>query len=196
MVRREGRPYRHCMGRDPRVEEPGGAYHVVTRGNGRQPIYFANWGGRLFVKLLDQTAARYGWAVLAYCLMGNHHHVVLEISEGGLSRGMCEMNGTFAKITNATLERTNHLFGRRFWSQLIEDDEYLRDACRYAVLNPERAGAIADARCWRWSSLAGTLGLVRPPAFLATRRLLEYFGHDVPEARERFAAYVEAGRGC
>ena len=68
--------------------------------------------------------------------------------------GICELNGSFAKITNRRLERTNHLFGRRFWSELIEDDDYLLAACRYVLLNPERAGAIADARCWRWSSLA------------------------------------------
>ena len=166
-----------------------------TRGNDQQPIYFANWSGRLFVRLLEQTTARYGWTVLAYCLMGNHYHVVLRISDGGFSRGMCELNGIFARISNATLERENHLFGRRFWSELIEDEAYLMNACRYVLLNPERAGVIRDARRWRWSSLAATLGHVRPPAFLATAKLLELFGGDPATARERFDGFVEEGRG-
>jgi putative transposase len=168
---------------------------VNIRGNNRRPIYFGNWSGRLFVRLLGQTAGRFGWSVLAYCLMSNHYHVVLEISEGGLSNGMCELNGVFAKLSNKAVEQQNHLFGRRFWSELIEDDAYLLTACRYVLLNPERAEAIADARCWRWSSLAATLGYVRRPPFLATAKLLEYFGGDSPAARERFARFIQEGRG-
>ena len=182
------------MRRDQRVEVAGGLYHVVTRGNDRQPIYFANWSGRLFVRLLEQTARRFDWAVLAYCLMANHYHVVLQISERGYSGGMCELNGSFAKISNARLERTNHLFGRRFWSEQIQDDEYLVTACRYVVLNPERAGAIDDARWWRWSSLGATLGYESAPSFLRTEKLLGLFGSDPRAARWHFEAFVEEGR--
>jgi putative transposase len=195
MLRRRFDSYLRGVGRAERVEVAGGLYHVNVRGNNRRPIYFGNWSGRLFVRLLGQTAARFGWSVLAYCLMTNHYHVVLEISEGGLSNGMCELNGAFAKLSNKAVERTNHLFGRRFWSELIEDDEYLLTACRYVLLNPERAGAIADARCWRWSSLAATLGYVHRPTFLAAGKLLEYFGGDSPAARERFAGFIQEGRG-
>jgi putative transposase len=182
------------MGRDPRAEEPGAFYHVGTRGNDRQPIYFANWSGRLFVRLLGQTAGRHGWTVLAYCLMSNHYHLVLQISDGGFSRGMCELNGAFAKLSNARLERSNHLFGRRFWSELIQDDDYLKTASRYVLLNPERAGATDDPVRWRWSSLAATLGYVRRPPFLATSRLLAFFGQG-PAALQNFAAFIEDGRG-
>jgi putative transposase len=190
-----GGSYVPLVGRGPRAEEPGCIYHLVTRGNDKQPIYFGNWSGRLFLRLLERTARRHGWSVLAYVLMTNHYHLVLRISERGFSRGMCELNGVFAKATNTELERSNHLFGRRFWSELIDTDEYLFEACRYVVLNPERAGAITDARLWRWSSFAATMGDVHPPAFLATGALLALFGKDPTMARERFAAYVDEGRG-
>ncbi len=53
---------------------------------------------------------------------------VLRVSEAGFSDGLCEFNGIFAKVSNQTLGRTNHLFGRRFWSEQIEDDEYFKTA--------------------------------------------------------------------
>jgi len=62
------------MGRPPRIEVPGGYYHVHTRGNDRQDIYFGNWSGRLFLRELERVVVRYGWRILAYCLMPNHYH--------------------------------------------------------------------------------------------------------------------------
>lgn len=133
--------------------------------------------------------------VLAYCLMTNHYHVVLKTSDSGLSQGMAELNGNFARLTNDTIGGSNHLFGRRFWSETIETDEYLKTACRYVMLNPERVGAVSDSRDWPWSSLAATLGTTRPPACLAVDELLKWFGGPARDARARFAAFIQDGRG-
>jgi REP-associated tyrosine transposase len=172
---------------------PDGYYHLHTRGNDRQAIYFGNWSGRLFVRELSRASRRHGWRVLAYCLMVNHYHLVLQIGDHGLSHGMCELNGRFAKISNWVNKRSNHLFGARFTSHLIEEEEYLLTACRYVLLNPVRRTG-TDPRNWRWSSMRATVGLEHPPPCLDVGWILGHFHANPQRARLEFERFVDAGR--
>src|ERR1700730_12649308 len=98
------------MGYPLREEIPGAYYHVGTRGNNRQDIY-TNDTSRLIFYLwlqilvfylwLQILAKRYGWRIVAYCLMVNHYHLVLQIGPLGLSRGMQGLNGGYARAFNA-----------------------------------------------------------------------------------------------
>jgi putative transposase len=184
------------MGRPQRIEVPGGYYHLHTRGNDRQNIYFGNWSGRLFVRELERASLRHGWRIFGYCLMTNHYHLVLQIGDGGFSRGMCELNGRFARISNWINKRSNHLFGARFRSWLIEDDAYLFESLRYTLLNPVRAqSSVKDPRNWRWSSMRATVGLDHPPALLDVGWVLGHFGRTPAHARKAFGEFVQAGIG-
>ena len=178
-----------------RIEIPGGYYHVGTRGNNKQAIYLGNDDRRLFLLLLARTVRRHGWKILAYCLMTNHYHLVLQIGEGGLSRGMCELNGGYAVGFNARHGRSNHLFGRRYWDEPIESDSHLYETCRYTVLNPERAGLVRHPGDWLWSSYRATAGLELSPAFLAAGEVLSFFGKNPAAATAAYIAFVSDGRG-
>ena len=183
------------MGRPHRIEVPGGFYHVHTRGNDRQNISYGNWSGRLFVRELERAARRHGWRILAYCLMTNHYHVVFQIDER-LSAGMCELNGRFAKISNWVNKRLDHLFGSRFTSHLIEDDEYLLESIRYVILNPVRSVAgVTKPERWRCSSARAMLGLDPAPAWLDVEFVLAYFGPTPELARPRFYEFLLEGVG-
>jgi putative transposase len=181
------------MGRQPRIEVPGGIFHVHTRGNDRQDIYFGNWSGRLFLRELGRAVSRFDWRILAYCLMRNHYHVVMQIGDAGLSDGMSELNGRFAIASNRQNRKINHLFGKRYSCWLIEDDEYLFEVIRYVVLNPVRAGLVRDAWRWRWSSMRPTLGLERAPSFLDVEWILAFFSDDRAAAPAVFARWVADG---
>ena len=67
----------HGVSRPPRLEVPGGFFHVVARGNERSLIFLDDVDRERFLELLQGTAERFGWRVLCYCLMGNHYHVLL-----------------------------------------------------------------------------------------------------------------------
>jgi REP element-mobilizing transposase RayT len=179
----------------PRIEVPGGYYHAGSRGNNQQPIFLTEYDRRLFLLLLARTARRYGWSIVAYCLMTNHYHLVLQLADGGLSRGMCELNGGYALGFNIRHGRRNHLFGRRFWDETIESERHLLEACRYVVLNPERAGLVADPASWRWSSYRATAGLELPPAFLAVGQVLGWFATKPAAATAAYVSFVSKGLG-
>src|SRR5258707_11440027 len=177
------------MGRPHRIEIRGGFHHVHTGGNDRHEISFGNWSGRLFVRELARAAQRHGWRVLAYCLMTNHYHVVLQIDER-LSAGMCELNGRFATTSNWVNKRKNHLFGQRFTSHLIEDDAYLLESVRYVLLNPVRSAGVTRPELWRCSSARATLVLDPAPAWLDVQFVLCYFGATPEQARAPFYKFL------
>jgi REP element-mobilizing transposase RayT len=177
----------------PRVEVPGGYYHVSTRGNNKQPIYVSDLDRSLFLMLLRHAARRYGWTIYGYCLMTNHYHLLLQLSDRGISRGMCELNGGYALTFNGRHGRANHVFGRSFWSDLIETESHLLAAARYIVLNPVRAGLRRDAADWAWSSYRACAGLEHAPGFLAAAELLRLFARNPEEARHDYRSYVSAG---
>jgi len=183
------------MGRPHRIIVPGAYYHVHTRGNDGQAIYHGNWSGRLFVRELVRATRRHGWRIVAYCLMPNHYHLVLQVGDAGLSGGMCEFNGRFARISNWHNKRTNHLFGARFACHHIEDEAYLFAASRYVLLNPVRKRA-TDPRHWRWSSMRATVGLDPAPACLDVDWILGHFGSTPQAGRTAFTNFVDAGRAA
>ena len=181
------------MPRPPRIEVEGAYYHVVTRGNDRQQI-LDDGLRRLFVMRAAEVARRYGWRVYAYALMTNHYHLVFRIGAAGLLRGMCELNGGFARASNAHFGRIDHCFGRRFWSTLLETDAHLLESVRYALWNPARAHVGTHPRDSGWTSFRPSAGLDHPSELIAHRELLEHFGRDAVRARGAFSRFVSEGR--
>ena len=188
-----GRPtplYPRFMGRFIRTHEPGGIYHVSTRGNNRSPIYFDDGDRVAFRYLLGRAAKRHGWAIFAECLMTNHYNFVVQIGERLLADGMCELDGGFARAVNAAHGRQDHLFGKRYDDTPVESDVHLLEVCRYVVLNPVRAELCEDAGEWPWSSFHATAGLEHAPLWLDVDRMLGLFATDRPTARMRYETFV------
>jgi len=161
---------------------------VVTRGNNKRTIFEDDFDRELFCRQLDRVAAKYGWRIIAYALMGNHYHLVLAIGERGLSRGMCELNTGHATVFNLRHGRINHLFGKRYWNRRIRTDSELMRVVRYVVQNPRRAGVTRRLDEYRWTSYGATVGLALSRILLAKDELLALFGRT---PRTAIAAFRE-----
>jgi putative transposase len=193
--RRGGRALFGRMARPLRLEYPGAVYHLTSRGNAKQDIFVDDTDRKIFLRLLGETVTHFGWRLYAYCLMGNHHHLLAETPEPNLSRGMRDLNGTYTQHFNRRHQRVGHLLQGRFKSIVVERETYLLELVRYIALNPVRAGFTRTPEHWCWSSYRSNAGLEDVPPWLTIAPVLARFGEDAPAAARRFQDFVEAGIG-
>ena len=144
------------MGRSLRIAEPGLVYHALNRGNGRRTLFFKDEDYRAFERVLEEAQQRTPTRLLAYCLMPNHWHMVLWPEQPRqLSRFLGWLTLTHAQRWHAHYHNvgTGHLYQGRFKSFPVEEDNHLLAVCRYVERNALRAGLVARAEDWPWSSL-------------------------------------------
>ena len=154
------------MARPLRIEFADAVYHVTARGNRQEPIFMDDQDRRHFLDLLAQAFDRFDASALAYCLMGNHYHLVLRTRQPNLSALMRHVNGVFTQRVNRRHGTVGHVFQGRFKAILVDRDAYLLEVCRYVELNPVRVGMVASARDWPWSSYQALTGASAAPPWL------------------------------
>lgn len=182
------------MVRPLRIEFPGAFYHVTSRGNDQKDIYRDDMDRRAFLDVLKQVYERFNWGIHAYCLMGNHYHLLIETPEANLSKGMRQLNSVYTQRFNRRHQRVGHVLQGRYKAILVERDAYFLELTRYIVLNPVRAGICASPRDWPWSSYRATVGQEPAPIWLQINRLLSQFSRSRKEAGERYSTFVDEGK--
>jgi putative transposase len=170
---------------------PGETYHVFSRGSNKLPIYFDDSDYGDFLTLLGVTVERNEWSLFTYCLMPNHFHLLVRVSEAALSDGMRDLNGGFSRRTSMRYGRSAHLFKNRFSDVHQTTDAQFLHTARYIVLNPVRAEICSHPRQWRWSSYRAIAGYERAPRWLDVDGFLSWF--DGPDPRRSYREFVEAG---
>lgn len=189
------------MARKLRVQYPGAIYHVMNRGDRREPIFKDDEDRQLFLKSLDQACGKTGWHVHAYCLMPNHFHLVLETPNANLVAGMKWLLGTYTGRFNRRHRLSGHLFSGRYKALVVDGSGgYLKTVCDYVHFNPARARLIGPQeplRRYRWSSYPWYLQRpARRPAWLRVGRLLGEMGipRDSAAGRQQFVAAMAERR--
>jgi putative transposase len=188
------------MSRPLRIEFPGAIYHVTSRGDRREPIYKDDDDRHAYLAVLAEALDRFDAQALAYCLMGNHYHLVLHTRQANLSRLMRHVNGVYTQAFNRHHGLVGHLFQGRFKAILVDRDAYLLEVCRYVELNPVRAKMVAAPLDWPWSSYGAHVGQADTPAWLDSDGLHSYLlarpvrgDADRRRAAQRYAALVAEG---
>ncbi len=181
------------MVRPLRLEFPGACYHVTARGDGQEPIFESEDDYLVFVDLLAKEVRQQNWLLYAFCLMGNHYHLLLETPEANLVKGMRRLNGVYTQTFNRRHGRVGHVLQGRYKSILVDRDSYLLELCRYVVLNPVRARMVSSVADWQWSSYLAMIAKSGVPDWLATERVLRLFSDSAIKARRAFARFVAEG---
>lgn len=189
------------MARKLRVQYPGAIYHVMNRGDRREPIFNDDHDRLRFLETLGEACAKTGWRVHAHCLMPNHFHLVVETPLANLVAGMKWFLGTYTSRFNRKHQLFGHLFSGRYKALVVDGaNGYLRTVCDYVHLNPARAHVLADEeplQAYRWSSYPEYLKAPsQRPAWLEVRRVLGELGipQDSAAGRRQFGRRMEARR--
>lgn len=179
------------MARLPRLTLPGYPHHVIQRGNNRQAIFASTADYETLLDLLAENAQKFGVALHAYVLMSNHFHLLATPeSADALPQMMQAVGRRYVRYFNDRQGRSGTLWEGRYRSTLIQTERYLLACMVYIDLNPVRAGLVAEARDYPWSSHGHYIGLqsdkrITPPP------LIWELG-NTPFARE--AAYADLVR--
>ena len=194
------------MPRSPRIEFEGAVYHVMARGNRREPIVFDDRDRTLFFDTFSEACEMTGWEVFAWVLLDNHYHAVFRTPHANLVEGMKWLQNTYTRRINSRHKLWGHLFGGRYRSILVENKDYggavwrdyFRTVIDYVHLNPGRAGLVDGRETmsidYPWSSLA--FAYCRPPSkrpgWMAVTEVLDLFQEkDNPKGREGFIERID-----
>jgi len=180
------------MPRVPRVNVPGALYHVIDRGNDRQPIFRTDHDRRDFLRRLSALACEGVLRLFAFCLLDNHFHLLVESTEKRLGQAMGRLLTGYVVAYNRRHQRVGHLFQDRFKAPLCDAEAYLLKLIRYIHLNPVRAGIVDAPGDYCWSTHRAYMGRGHVPG-LESEPALALFHPALRQARRLFDEFVNQG---
>jgi len=140
------------MPRQARIQSESNYYHIMMRGNNRENIF--NWDGQklFFIELLEIQKADGLLDIVAYCLMDNHVHIIVNAELKNIATTLKVTNIKYAMKFNRELGRVGHVFQDRYKSEGIDDERYLLQVIRYVHNNPVKAKMVSQPADYKWSS--------------------------------------------
>lgn len=177
------------MPRGARIVVGGGIYHVFARGNNAQSIFLDNIDRFHYLRLLRATTKRLEMSVLAFVLMTNHVHVVLQPTAANLHAAMHLIHRAYAFRFNRRHGRIGHTFNNRYQSLPIVDDVYLLQSTSYIHLNPVVAGLADHPLDYVWSSYRQYVN-PRGGQLVDPNRVLSTLGDDPVRSRAAYEKFV------
>jgi len=175
------------MARPLRIEFNGGYYHVISRGQRRDPIFLEVRDRERFLELLGETGEKHGAPVHAYVLMGNHYHLLISTPRGNLVKAIKWLNTAYANWFKARHGLVGSILQGRYKAILMDSSAYLAQVSAYIHLNPVRADMARRPEGCAWSSYRYYKDGQEKPLWLETGEVLALFGGE----RSLYQRYVE-----
>jgi len=140
------------MPREARRISKSKIYHIMIRGINQQNIFADDEDHEKFMAVLDTYHKKMEYDLYAYCLMGNHVHLLIKEGKEILSNTMKRIGASYVHWYNWQYNRKGHLFQDRYKSEAVEDDAYFLTVLRYIHQNPLKAGLTDHVDSYKWSS--------------------------------------------
>ncbi len=174
------------MPRPSRIQYEHALYHVMNRGRGRQRIFHGVGYYEDFLTTLEESHARFDAVIHAYCLMGNHYHLLIETPRANLDRIMRHINGVYTQKYNRRRKTDGSLFRDRYKAILIDKDAYLLQLGRYIHRNPAEVKGASEKvlEQYQWSSYRAYINQESVPKWLYREKTYQMLGR-----KNRYAGY-------
>ena len=175
------------VARRPRIHYEGALYHVIARGNNRSYIFRDKVNKEKYKEIVLKYKKRYHFKLYAYCIMDNHAHFLIEVTDIPLSKIMQGIQQVFTQKYNRINNSTGHVFEQRYKAFLCDKDAYLLSLIRYIHQNPIRANLV-DALNYQWSSHHEYIG---NPELADINFPLNLFDNHKKKAIKEYTAFME-----
>lgn len=179
------------MSRKARVKSISGIYHIMLRGANRQEIFHDEEDCRTFLGILQKYKQQSNMMIYAWCLMGNHVHLLVKQGDEALSITMKRIGVSYVLYYNQKYGTCGHLFQDRFKSEIVDERRYLFTVIRYIHQNPLKAGMVRRMEEWRWSSYRSYFGTERDERLLDSDYIFGLVADDPSVTREKFKEFNE-----
>ena len=174
------------MPRAMRMLSSTGIYHIMLRGINQQNIFVEDEDNVRFIDTLASYQEDIVYEIYAYCLMGNHIHLLMKEGNEAIANTMRRIGVSYAYWYNWQYNRKGHLFQDRFKSEPVEDDAYFLTVLRYIHQNPVKAGLTRDIEACEWSSYKEYTKKTR---IVNTGFALAIFSTESDKALAQFCSY-------
>ena len=158
------------MPRAAREKSQSETYHIMLRGINQQQIFEDEQDYQKFIEIIKTYQAICEYKIFAYCLMGNHIHLLMEFKKEPIEQVFKRIGSKYVYWYNVKYQRKGHLFQDRFKSEPVNDEQYYLTVLRYILQNPENA-LICKTKDYKWSSI----GAYDHKSFVKTEFALSLF---------------------
>jgi REP element-mobilizing transposase RayT len=149
----------------------------MNRGYDGRPIFLDDEDKEAFIGLMEKAQGLTKVSVLAYCVMDNHYHLLLQNGSDRMAEFFKQLNGQYGSYYRQRHGGRGYVFQDRYKSLLIQDEAYLMLCFAYVMNNPVKAKRVYAAREYPWSC-AGCYFSPESPAWLDVGTLEDLFGSE------------------
>jgi len=181
------------VARQLRIEYKGAFYHITSRGNQRESIFWDDRDRKQFLEILKRTKERYKYFLHAYILMDNHYHLLIETPHGNIKQIMQNINTSYTVFINRRHNRTGHLLQGRYKAFIVDKENYLLELSRYIHLNPVRANMVNRPEEYKWGSYGDYIDKEKRDTLTDRDDTLYHFSKVRGTAIENYKKFVDDG---